>query len=103
MGYGVLGDRDFDVGVEQISSLLSTSMTTWICSNIVHPKTKQPVLGMEQSVTVDWNGVKVGLLGLLGRWALAKLGEANAKYLDCVNQATSLSNDLKAKGAEVTY
>lgn len=97
----MLGDRDFDMTIDQMTALLSNSMTTWLCSNIVHPKTKTPILGMEQSLIVDWNGVKVGLLGLLGRWAVGKLGERNAKFLDCVNQASTLSDDLKARGAEV--
>ena len=101
IGYGVLGDRDFDMSIEQMTALLSDSMTTWLCSNIVHPKTKAPILGMAQSLIVDWTGVRVGLLGLLGRWAVGKLGEMNAKFLDCVNQASTLSNDLKARGAEV--
>jgi len=49
--YGVLGNHDFDFGMDELRKQLNTSTTTWLCTNLVDPRTKRPVAGCEREAS----------------------------------------------------
>lgn len=100
--FGVIGFHDFQLGIPALKSLLERSSTTWLCSNVVDPFNHKTVAGTHQSVVIQWNGIKVGIIGLIGDW-LNQCGKVTAndvQYLDIIDTATTLTAELKAQGAE---
>ena len=68
---GVLGNHDFDFGVNRIVELTSTaslfdgerSSVKWVMSNI-EGLDGFPIAGCRSTVLMDWDGVKVALVAL---------------------------------------
>lgn len=71
--YGVLGNHDFDFGIEVLKERLAGSKTVWFLSNIVDPKTKKPLGGVQRSAVFEWKGVKIGIFGVAENWLTCKI------------------------------
>lgn len=48
----------------------------WLLSNVLDARTGQPLGGAERSRVLDWQGVRVGLMGLVEREVSAALAGA---------------------------
>jgi len=105
VNYGILGNRDFEFGWDDVHNHLKFSLVTWIASNVVKPETNQPFKNCEEKVLVEWNGIQVGIIGLLGDWvsdvSACASSTSNVKILDPLATAKRLCHDLKNDGAEV--
>lgn len=101
--YGVLGNHDLDFGLDVLRQQLSLSTTTWICSNLVDPETQKPIANCQKDVLITWQGVSVGIMGLIEDWLVLcpKVKKSEALYLDIFAVAQQTYNDLKRRGAEV--
>ena len=100
----VLGNHDFDFGVEQLVKLKSQTNFDWLISNVTRKVDGKPVAEGSVSKLVDWDGCKVGLIGLVEKEWLDTLSTVNEKelvYEDFVLAAKRLEPELRRQGAEV--
>ena len=73
----------------------------WLLSNVIDTETNQPLGGAKVHHTVDWEGRKIGLVGLVEReWldTVSTLDNDNIDYTDYVDAAAMLAEELKRKG-----
>lgn len=99
--FGVLGLHDFQLGLPTLRALLENSTTTWLCSNLVDPFNGKNLSGTQQYVVLDWNGVKIGLLGFVGDWLgqCSRITANDIQYLDVCETATKLCSEMRLQGA----
>ena len=119
--YATLGNHDFDYGIPKLHKLKAACKFPWFLANIVDendvPLTNGSVLlnhnynhlvinnfrSALKSKLIEWNGVKVGLVGLAeGEWldTLPTLPKTT-KYIDQVEVGKALCAELKAEGAQI--
>ena len=101
LDYATFGNHEFDFGPEVAAQRVKESKFTWISTNLVDKRTGEGYVGAVRWALVDWNGVKVGLLGLIDNWLDLTSPGPNAQYLDFVQVGREYARMLKAKGAEV--
>lgn len=58
---------DFDFGVGVLQQHMTNFAFPWLLSNVLDATTMQPLGGAQRSVIIPWEGVNVGLLGLVER------------------------------------
>lgn len=82
---------------------LKRSATTWLLSNIVDPVTKGPVAGCQRKALVTWNGIRVGMMGIVEDWLsmCSKIMPHEVEYVDMFETAAVIRDELRAQGAEV--
>lgn len=103
VNYGVLGNRDFEFGIEALEHHVESSMVTWLMSNVVDAVSKKPIANCERDAIIRWNGVMVGIMGFADHW-ISEIAGAPGKdfaFLDIFTTASELAKDLKSRGAEV--
>eukprot|EP01103_Thecamoeba_quadrilineata_P018956 TRINITY_DN7495_c0_g1_i1.p1 TRINITY_DN7495_c0_g1~~TRINITY_DN7495_c0_g1_i1.p1 ORF type:complete len:555 (+),score=54.16 TRINITY_DN7495_c0_g1_i1:24-1667(+) len=100
--FGVVGNHDFDFGIEVLDKLINQTKFEWLLSNVVDIKGNQLVSSIRSKV-IDWNGVKVGLMGLVEQEWLVTLNidVTQLNYKDFVVEGKKLVRELKEQGAEV--
>ena len=113
--YGTWGNHEFDFGIEKLVNIISgkatddgcepvhgKSVTTWIASNM-NGTNGQPIANAEKQVIVDWNGIKVGILGCSENWLpnCSKIQEFEAIYLDHILEANRICSEMREAGVEV--
>ena len=93
-----------DFGLETLGDLVSQTSFPWLMTNVVDNETgKQLAEGLVHHV-MDWEGRKVGILGLVEReWldTLATINTDQVEYEDYVTAANSLTARLREEGCEV--
>lgn len=100
----VLGNHDFDFGVEQLLKLKSQTNFDWLISNVTRKIDGKPVAGGVVSKLVEWEGIKIGFIGLVEQEWLETLSTVNEKeldYEDFVTAAKRLEPQLRSQGAQV--
>lgn len=97
--YAVVGNHEFDFGPDVAAERFAESEFEWLLANITRADgTLFP--GTSTYALVEWDGTKVGLIGLANDWRdLTSTGDS--QYLDYVPVARELVADLQAQGAEV--
>eukprot|EP00756_Hemistasia_phaeocysticola_P002667 Hpha_TRINITY_DN11813_c0_g1::TRINITY_DN11813_c0_g1_i2::g.2166::m.2166 len=110
--YGCFGNHEFDFGLRNLERIIhgythgeyifAGSQTEWVMSNMEGADGK-PLGGVTKMKLIEWNGVKVGILGLCENWLrnCPRLGKEEARYLDLCETGESLAQELKRQGAEV--
>ena len=61
----VIGNHEFDYGLQEIDSVTRDSEFPWLASNLVDNETGEPFSGTENYTVVERDGVKVGFIGLV--------------------------------------
>ncbi|XP_078337101.1 mannosylglucosyl-3-phosphoglycerate phosphatase-like [Crassostrea virginica] len=100
----VYGNHDFDFGVDHLCEMVQRTDFPWLLSNVIDNLTNKPLAGGKESCIIDWNGYKVGVMGLVEEeWieTLATLDPEDVTYLDFVSKANELCKDLKQKGVDL--
>ncbi|KAL6074461.1 Snake venom 5'-nucleotidase, variant 2 [Balamuthia mandrillaris] len=95
----VYGNHEFDFGVEQLRKNVSQCNFPWLMSNLIDTATGLPFAGGHRHLVLPWNGLKVGLIGLVEQeWlvTLAYLPES-VEYRDFVTEGQALVEELKDK------
>merc|ERR1712137_505450 len=98
-----LGNHDFDFGMESCQALMGeTSCAPWMLANIIDEEGK-PIVGATPSKLFDWNGVKVGLVGVVeSEWMDTTICfDSSVKYVDQVEVATKIARELREEGAQI--
>jgi len=101
LDYATFGNHEFDFGPEVAAQRVKESKFPWVATNLVDKRTGEPYVGAIRWALVDWNGVKVGVLGLIDNWLELTSPGPNAQYLDFVAEGKKYARLLKQKGAEV--
>ncbi|MFC5367815.1 bifunctional metallophosphatase/5'-nucleotidase [Salinirubrum litoreum] len=65
----VIGNHEFDYGLQEIDNVTRDSEFPWLASNLVNSTTGEPFSGTENYTVVERDGVKVGFIGLVDRGA----------------------------------
>ena len=63
--YATFGNHEFDYGPPTLIERMHESKFKWIAANVIDRNTKKPFGGAESYVIREFNGVKVGIFGLV--------------------------------------
>ncbi|WP_233127186.1 5'-nucleotidase C-terminal domain-containing protein [Halorubrum sp. SD612] len=74
----VIGNHEFDYGLDPISDVTADSEFPWLATNLVDSETGEAFDGTESVRIVERGGVKVGLIGLVDEGAT--FGKTNIKF-----------------------
>jgi len=99
----VFGNHDFDYGLDVFTERREKSDFPWIISNVIDNESGQPLGGGKVYHTMDWEGRKLGIIGLVEReWldTVATIDKEHIDYTDYVDAAAMLADELKRKGCE---
>ena len=61
----VIGNHEFDYGLDAVSGVTADSEFPWLATNLVDDETGEPFDGAESARIVDRGGVRVGIVGLI--------------------------------------
>lgn len=100
-----LGNHDFDFGIEELQKRMEEFSFPWLLSNVLDRKTGEPLAGAEQMIEMEWNGMRLGIIGLVEKEWLATIPsidmEQDVIYLDFVAKGQELCDFLLAKGCDM--
>lgn len=51
--FGAIGFTEVSLGVAALANLLSTSMTTWLCGNLIDPFSGRALPGVQKTVSLN--------------------------------------------------
>ncbi|XP_061189980.1 mannosylglucosyl-3-phosphoglycerate phosphatase-like [Saccostrea echinata] len=100
----VFGNHDFDFGVDHLCEMTEKTKFPWLLSNVTDNLTKKSLADGQESCVIEWNGYKVGVIGLVEEeWidTLATLDPEDVTYIDFVSKGKELCKDLKQKGVDL--
>ncbi|KAK7868782.1 hypothetical protein R5R35_003628 [Gryllus longicercus] len=99
----VFGNHDFDFGLEKLSELTAQTNFPWLMSNVIDQETGRPLGDGRITHVVDWNGKRLGLIGLVEQEWLDTLSNINPEevtFLDFVEAGRKLGAQLKQEGCD---
>ncbi|XP_029510403.2 trifunctional nucleotide phosphoesterase protein YfkN-like [Oncorhynchus nerka] len=100
----VYGNHEFDFGVDHLEEQTKNMTFPWFLSNVYDRFTHETLgHGMVSSI-LEWNSLKIGVMGLVEEDWLDTLGTVdknNIHYTDYVETADHLSAELRDKGADL--
>ena len=100
-----LGNHDFDFGVEELQKRMSEFSFPWLLSNVLDRKTGKPLAGAEEMIEMEWNGMQIGIIGLVEKEWLATIPsidmDQDVIYLDFVAKCEELCELLLSKGCDM--
>lgn len=99
------GNHDFDLGPEQLTSLVEKSQFPWVSANLIDKRTNDVFAaekGAKQFIVKEVNGVNVGITGLINEEApdITNLGE-NAVVLNPVEAMKTIIPEMENAGADI--
>src|SRR5688572_22544661 len=65
LDYATFGNHEFDFGPEVLRERMKESRFPWIAANVIDTKTGKPFGGAESFVIREFDGVKIGIFGLV--------------------------------------
>ncbi|KAI4468300.1 nucleotidase-related [Holotrichia oblita] len=99
----VLGNHDFDHGLEVLSQWVAETNFPWLMSNVVDNETGRPLGEGRITHVVEWAGKTIGLVGLVEReWldTLATINPDELTFLDYAEAGNKLAKQLKEEGCD---
>ncbi len=102
LDYAVLGNHEFDFGDEVLLERMRESRFVWLGSNVIDRKTEKPFGDMPTYVIREFDGVKIGIFGLLLP-ETAKISNPgpDVEFLDPFKTAEKLVPEMRRDGADV--
>lgn len=102
LDYAALGNHEFDFGPEVLLERMKSSKFVWLAANVVDRRTGRSFGGMPPFVIRNFNGVKVGIFGLLTpETAKASSPGKDVRFLDPYKTAARVVRQMRARGAKV--
>uniref|UniRef100_T1ISA7 5'-Nucleotidase C-terminal domain-containing protein n=1 Tax=Strigamia maritima TaxID=126957 RepID=T1ISA7_STRMM len=99
----VYGNHDFDFGIDNLLHCARETSFPWLMSNVIDNETKQPLADGKIYHIVEWEGKKLGIIGLVEiEWlaTLATIDPSEVTYSDFVTEGRKLARLLKDKGVD---
>uniref|UniRef100_A0A667X1U6 Ecto-5'-nucleotidase n=1 Tax=Myripristis murdjan TaxID=586833 RepID=A0A667X1U6_9TELE len=100
----VYGNHEFDFGVDHLEEMTAEMTFPWFLSNIYDKFTSLPLGHGKVKRILLWNGMKIGIMGLVEEdWfeLLGTIDKDNILYVDYVEAANQLSTELREQGADL--
>lgn len=94
----VLGNHDFDHGLEVVTGHIAKSDFPWLMSNVIDHETGRPLGSGKKTHVLVHNGIKIGLMGLVEKEWLDTLPTIDPKevtYTDFVRVGNQLAAQLR--------
>ncbi|XP_029639791.1 5'-nucleotidase isoform X1 [Octopus sinensis] len=91
-------------GVDRLLELSEKSMIPWLMSNVTDNITEKPLANGALSYMLEWNGKKIGLIGLVEKEWIATLGTLDPEdvtFQDFVAVGSKIGKELKDDGADI--
>ncbi|XP_063218063.1 mannosylglucosyl-3-phosphoglycerate phosphatase isoform X2 [Bacillus rossius redtenbacheri] len=99
----VFGNHDFDFGLDVLGEWVSQTNFPWLMSNVIDQETGRPLGDGRITHVVDWEGKRIGLVGLVEQeWldTLANINPDEVTFLDYVDVGKRLGAQLKQEGCD---
>ena len=93
-----------DFGLETLADLVEKTEFPWLMSNVIDNETGRPLADGKIHHIMEWDGRKIGLIGLVEKeWldTLATINPEEVDYTDYVEAGSMLASELKKKGVVV--
>ena len=102
LDYATFGNHEFDFGPDVLKQRMKESKFGWIAANVVEKQTGKPFGGAASYVIREFNGVKVGLFGLvLPETKTTSRPGADVDFLNPCDTAKAMVKELHSRGAKV--
>lgn len=102
LDYAVLGNHEFDFGDAILRERMKESQFVWLAANVIDKKTGKPFGDTPPYVIREFDGVKVGLFGLLTpETANASKPGPDVEFLDPFETAARIVPRIRDAGAKV--
>jgi 5'-nucleotidase len=102
LDYSVFGNHEFDFGPEVLRERINESHFTWLGANVIDKKTGKPFGGTPPFVIREFEGVKVGLFGLvLPETKQTSRPGADVEFEDVCATARRIVPEMRAAGAQI--
>jgi len=102
LDYAVLGNHEFDFGNDILLQRMKESKFVWLGSNVIDRDTGKPFNNMPPYVIREFDGVKIGIFGLLTTdTSTSSKPGPNIRFVDPFLTARRIVNQMRASGARV--
>ncbi|XP_065064336.1 trifunctional nucleotide phosphoesterase protein YfkN-like [Rhopilema esculentum] len=98
------GNHDFDFGVDELIQFKKQTKFPWLLSNVADDLTDDFLAEGVEKLLLDWQGRKVGIIGLIEEeWlvTLASVDPRDVTYEDFVECGRRLADTLRKEGADL--
>lgn len=102
LDYATFGNHEFDFGPDVLRERIKESKFGWIAANVIDLKTGKPFGDVPRYVIREFDGVKVGLFGLvLPETKSTSRPGADVEFRNPCETAKQMVSELHAQGAKV--
>ena len=95
-----------DFGIPTLQQHMRSFRFPWLLSNVLDARTGEPLGGAERSRIIEWQGVKVGLMGLVEReWLLTipSIDEESIAFRDFCEEGRRLAHVAATRAREAHF
>ncbi len=102
LDYATFGNHEFDFGPDVLRERIKESKFSWVAANVIDLKTGKPFGDVPPYVIREFNGVKVGLFGLvLPETKSTSRPGPDVEFRNSCDTAKQMVSELKAQGVKV--
>ncbi len=102
LDYATFGNHEFDFGPDVLLERIKESRFGWVAANVIDKKTGRPFGGVPPYVIREFDGVKIGIIGLvLPETKTTSRPGADVEFLNPCETANRLIPEIHSKGAQV--
>ncbi|MCM3871211.1 MAG: bifunctional metallophosphatase/5'-nucleotidase [Pyrinomonadaceae bacterium] len=102
LDYATFGNHEFDFGPDVLIERMKESRFPWIAANVIDKKTGKPLGGAQSFVIREFDGVKIGIFGLvLPETKTTSRAGPDVDFLNPCETAKQVVSDIHAQGAKV--
>ena len=102
LDYATFGNHEFDFGPEVLLQRIKESRFGWVAANVIDKKTGQPFGGVPPYVIREFDGVKLGIIGLvLPETKTTSRPGSDVEFLNPCETANKWIPEIHKKGAQV--
>ncbi len=104
--FSVPGNHDFDLGRANLERLVDLAQFPFICANLVEKETGEPVDWVQPTLMLDFQGVKIGVIGIITPSTGIMSFPENIKGLDFLPMPETVAkyrDILRAEGAQLIF
>jgi 5'-nucleotidase / UDP-sugar diphosphatase len=102
LDYATFGNHEFDFGPDVLRQRMKESHFKWIAANVIDTTTNKPFGGADAFVIREFEGVKVGIFGLvLPETKVTSRPGPNVDFVTPCDIAKKTVTEIRAKGAKV--
>ena len=99
----VFGNHDFDQGLENTAICKQQCTFPWLLANVIDLNTGNPLGDGLPKISIEWEGRKIGFVGLVEEDWIDTLGTVDPKFVeyhDFVEIGTKLAAELREEGCD---